>query len=294
MSKIKKAIIPAAGIGSRFLPWTKAMPKEMLPIINKPVIQYVVEECVEAGIEEIIIVTDSRKRSIEDHFDYAPLLEDQLEKAGKQQQLAEIRKIADMADFIYIRQKGPYGNATPVISSRRAVGNEPFVVVWGDQFTWAQPSRLKQCLDVFNAHQCPTFAAIKVNDEQKKHAGIGRLEPFEDNVFTLKEIVEKPGAENAPSDIMVSGAYLFTPDVFPILENLQPGKGGELWLVDAINQLCRQQQCLAVEIRDGRFQDTGNKLAYHKTVVDFMLEDPEIGEAIKEYFKAKIEHAGQP
>lgn len=291
--KITKAVIPAAGIGSRFLPWTKAMPKEMLPIVDKPVIQYIVEECVNAGIEEIVIVTDSRKRAIEDHFDYAPELENRLEKSGKIKQLTEIKRIAELADFIYIRQKGPYGNATPVISARKVLDKEPFVVLWGDQFTWAKPSRLKQCLQVFEKYQNPVFAAMKVNDEQKKHCGVGRVELMSKNLYKLEEIVEKPGPENAPSDLMVSGVYIFTSDIFPILERLTPGKDDELWLVDAVNLLCKQRDCLAVEIENGKFYDTGNKFAYHQTVVDFMLEDPEIGEKMWDYIATKLKIKGK-
>lgn len=286
--KIKKVIIPCAGIGSRFLPWTKVMPKEMLPIIDKPVIHYIVEECVEAGIEEIIIVTDSRKKAIEDYFDRAPQLEDELKQMGKLDRLAKITDIHKMAEFIYVRQKGPYGNATPVKECKNVVGNEPFAVLWGDQFIWAKPSRLRQCLDVYEKYGQATFSALKVNDEQKKHCGVGRVEKLKGNIYNLTEIVEKPGAEKAPSDLMVSGVYIFNPDIFPILDKLEQGKEGEYWLVDAINELCKSQECKAVEIKNGRFQDTGNKLAYHKTVADFMLEDPEIGKEMKDYIREKL------
>lgn len=287
--QVKKAVISAAGIGSRFLPWTKAMPKEMLPVVDKPVIQYIVEECVSAGIEQIIIVTDSRKRAIEDHFDFAPQLEEQLKKAGKTDSLREVRRIAEMADFVYIRQKGSYGNATPVLAAKNVIGNEPFVALWGDQFIWAKPSRLTQCLKAFEKYQCPLFSALKVGDYQKKTAGMGRVRPLKDNIYRLLEIVEKPGIEKSPSDLMVSGVYLFTPDIFPILENLKPGKDGELWLVDGLNKLCENKRCLAVEIEGGKFSDTGNKLAYHKTVVDFMLRDREIGGEMVEYLKEKLD-----
>jgi UTP--glucose-1-phosphate uridylyltransferase len=286
--KVKKAVISAAGIGSRFLPWTKAMPKEMLPIIDKPVIQYVVEECVEAGISEIIIVTDSRKRAIEDHFDIAPQLEEQLLQAGKTKALRQVRRIANMAKFVYVRQKGPYGNAMPTLEVSHLIKDEPFVTLWGDQFIWAKPSRLRQVLAAFNKHQCPVFSALKVGGYQKKTAGIGKIEDFEDNIYLLKKIVEKPGPKKAPSDLMVSGAYLFTPDIFPILEKLKPGRDNEFWLVDGINELCKVRRCLAVEIKNGFFNDTGNRLAYHKTVVDFMLRDPEIGSKMREYFYEKL------
>ena len=286
--QIKKAVISAAGIGSRFLPWTKAMPKEMLPIVDKPVIQYIVEECVETGINQIIVVTDSRKRAIEDHFDFAPQLEKQLEKAGKTEALKEVRRLARMADFVYVRQKGPYGNATPILEARYAIGDEPFVALWGDQFIWARPSRLGQTLAVFEKYQSPVISALKVDDEQKKTSGMGRIELLEENIYYLHEIVEKPGVAKAPSDLMVSGAYILTPDIFPILEKLKPGRDGELWLVDAINKLCKKRRCLAVEIKGGVFNDTGNKLAYHKAVIDFMLRDKEIGSKIREYLRAKL------
>jgi UTP--glucose-1-phosphate uridylyltransferase len=298
--KITKAVIPAAGIGSRFLPWTKAMPKEMLPIIDKPVIQYIVEECVEAGIEEIIIITDSRKRAIEDHFDFMPQLEDQLRKAGKKIQLQKVRRVAKLADFVYIRQKGPYGNGTPVLEAQKVVGNEPFVVLWGDQFIWAKPSRLKQCLSAYQEYNCPVFAGLKVDDERKKSSGIARVTPLKKNkkqvyskvgkgtLYKLHEIVEKPGPENAPSDLMASGVYIFTPEIFPILAKTKPGRDGEIWLVDAINKLAKKRPCLVCEVSGGRFQDTGNKLSYHKTVIDFMLEDQEIGEQIKLYMQEKL------
>lgn len=286
--KITRAVISAAGIGSRFLPWTKAMPKEMLPIVDKPVIQYIVEECVEAGIKQIIIVTDSRKRAIEDHFDFCPQLEEQLKKAGKTRALKEVRRLARMADFIYVRQKGPYGNATPVLSVKKLVDNEPFVVLWGDQFIWARPSRLTQCLQVFEKYQCPVFSALKVGDEQKKTSGIGKIECLKNNIYSLKKIIEKPGVDGEPSNLMVSGAYILTPDIFPILENLKPGKDGELWLIDGLNKLCKKRRCLAVEIVGGKFSDTGNKLAYHKTVVDFMLRDSEIGGEMVEYLRSKL------
>ncbi len=286
--KIKKAVIPCAGIGSRFLPWTKVMPKEMLPIIDKPVIHYIVEECVRAGIEQIVIVTDSRKRAIEDYFDNSLELEIQLQRMGKIDKIDKIKNIPRMAEFIYVRQKGPYGNATPVKEVKNVIGNEPFVVLWGDQFIWAEPSRLEQCLAVYEKYCEATFAALKVDDEQKKSCGVGRVEKIDNNIYELKEIVEKPGPEGAPSDLMVSGVYIFNPDIFPILDKLEPGKEGEYWLVDAINQLCKKTKCKAVEIKGGRFQDTGNKLAYHKTIIDFMLEDKEIGEKIREYIEIKL------
>jgi UTP--glucose-1-phosphate uridylyltransferase len=213
--KIKKLVIPAAGSGTRFLPATKAMPKEMLPIVDKPVIQYVVEEAVASGIEDILIVTGWHKRSIEDHFDYPFELEKRLEEAHKEKQLAEVRRIAQMANFFYVRQKGPYGNGTPVLCAKKFVGNEPFAVLWGDEFIHANPPRLKQCLDVFEKYGGPVLSGTQIKDKAAlSKYGIGKLKHVRDNVHLLKGIVEKPEPGKAPSDIAVHGAYVLTPEIF--------------------------------------------------------------------------------
>ena len=189
--KIKKAVIPAAGFGTRFLPWTKAMPKEMLPIVDKPVIQWVVEEAVEAGIEQIVIITGQHKRAIEDHFDNNTELQAHLKKTGKTQELKKLKKISQMADFVYVRQKGPYGNATPVISAEGVIGKETFVVLWGDQFIWAKPSRLKQMLAVWEKYQAPVISGIRVKPEQTSSLAIGKIKPYkEKNLFKLVDIIE--------------------------------------------------------------------------------------------------------
>jgi UTP--glucose-1-phosphate uridylyltransferase len=290
--KIKKAVIPAAGIGSRFLPWTKAIPKEMLPIVDKPVIQYVVEECVASGITDIIIVTSYHKRAIEDYFDYLPELEWRLKKQGKTNRLERIRKVADMANFMFVRQKGPYGNATPVLSAKRAVGNQPFAVLWGDQFIKADPPRLRQCLEVFEEYNSPVIAGLKVGKQEMGNRGMCDISSFKGDVFKLKKIVEKPKPSKSPSDIAAYGTYVLTPDIFPILENLSKGKDDELWLVDGINKLSKKRQVLVALLKNARLYDAGNKLNYHKTVVDFMLEDEEIGEEIKKLLLKKLEKVG--
>jgi len=286
--KITKAVIPAAGIGTRFLPWTKAMPKEMLPVVDKPVIQYVVEECVSSGIKDIIIVTSWHKRAIEDYFDYLPELEWRLKKQGKEKKLKRVKRLADLANFIFVRQKGNYGNATPVLSAKRAVGDQPFAVLWGDQFIWAQPPRLKQCLEVFEKYRQPLVAGLRVGQEEMSKRGMCQVKPYKEELFHLQKIIEKPGPKKSPSDLAAYGTYLLTPDIFPILEKLKPGKDGELWLVDAINGLCQQREALAVELKNARLYDSGNKLNYHKTVVDFMLRDKEIGPKMKAYLKEKV------
>ncbi len=285
--KIRKAVIPAAGYGIRFLPQTKAMPKEMLPVVNKPIIQYVVEEVVASGIEDIIIVTNWQKRSVEDHFDNSFELEEMLEKTGKEKELKEIRRIADLANFIYIRQKGTYGNATPVLCSEPAIGNEPFVVIWGDEFIHAQPPRLKQMIDVYNKYGGIVISGVRITDKKDvSRYGIADIEPVENKVFRIKRILEKPDPEEAPSNLATHGAYILPPEIFKAIKSLKPGKGGEVWLADAINVLRKQGvPVYACEIKNGKYYDTGNKLEYLKTVVDFGLKDAEFGKDFKKYLK---------
>jgi len=286
--KITKAVIPAAGLGTRFLPWTKSMPKEMLPIVDKPVIQYVVEECVASGINEIIIVINESKTAIENYFQPNSILEKELKKQGKTNVLKQIKKITQLAKFIFIRQTGPYGNAQPVLAAKKVIGDQPFAVLFGDQFVWAKPPRLLQCLNVFNQYQSSVIAGIKVDKEEMRNRGMCDIETFQKSVYKLKKIIEKPEPQNSPSQISAYGTYILTPDIFPILENLKLGKNNELWLVDAINQLCQKRQVLVAELINAKLYDAGNKLNYHRTVVDFMLKDLEIGEKMKQYLKEVI------
>lgn len=285
VKKIRKAVIPAAGFGTRFLPATKAMPKEMLPIVDKPIIQYVVEEAVSAGIEDIIIVTGWHKRSIEDHFDYPFELEKRLLEAGKEEQAEEVRKIANLANFIYIRQKGTYGNGTPILNARAAVGNEPFAVLWGDEFIYSEPPRLLQMMKVWEKYQSPVVSGVRVPKESVNKYGIADTEPVADGIFQIKSIVEKPSPNKAPSDLAVHGAYILPPEIFDILAELKPGKSGEIWLADAIDQLAKQQKVYAVEIQNGKYYDTGNKLEYLKAVVEFGLKHKELSREFGEYLK---------
>lgn len=284
---IRKAVIPAAGFGTRFLPQTKAMPKEMLPIVDKPVIQYVVEEIVNSGITEIIIITGWNKRSIEDHFDYPFELEKRLEQAGKEKELAEVRRIADMANFIYIRQKGPYGNATPVMCARDVVGNEPFAVLWGDEFIYSNPPRLKQMIKVYEEYGCPVISGVRIEPkEDLKRYGIAKYsKKLKKNVFELDEIVEKPDPDKAPSNLAAHGAYILPPEIFPIIEKLNPGKDRELWLPDAIDQLIRTEKVLVCEIENARYYDTGNKFEYLKTVIEFALHHKDLNGDLRNYLR---------
>lgn len=290
--KITKALIPAAGFGTRFLPQTKAMPKEMLPIVDKPVIQYVVEEVVASGIETVIIVTGANKRAIEDHFDEPnEELEQMLLEGGKTEALEQIKKISQMADFVYIRQKGPYGNGTPVLSGEAVIENESFAVVWGDEFILSDPPRLAQMMEVHEKYGGIVISGVRIEKkEDLKRYGIADIEPVEDNIFKIKRIVEKPSPEEAPSNLATHGAYILPPEIFGALKEVQPGKGGEIWLIDAINLLqSRGVPVYAVEISNAKYYDTGNKLEYMKTVVDMALLHPEINGEFEEYLKDLVD-----
>lgn len=284
--KITKAVIPAAGFGTRFLPQTKAMPKEMLPIVDKPVIQYVVEELVASGITDIIIVTGWHKRSIEDHFDYPVELIKMLEEQNKQALMEEVKRTASLANFIYVRQKGPYGNGTPVLCAKTVVGNEPFVVIWGDEFIYSDPARAKQCIDVFEKYNDPVISAVRVPEKDVSRYGIVDAINVESNVWQINKLIEKPATDEAPSNLAAHGCYVLTPDIFDILENLKPGKSNEIWLTDAIKELMKKRPIYACEIQNGKYYDTGNKLEYMKTVVDMALKHPEINGEFKAYLKS--------
>ena len=292
--KITKALIPAAGFGTRFLPQTKAMPKEMLPIVDKPVILYVVEEVVASGIEDVIIVTGATKRAIEDHFDDpSEDLAQNLVNGKKAQLLEQIKKISDMANFIYVRQKGPYGNGTPVLAGEAIIGDEAFAVIWGDEFILAEPPRLKQMIDVHEKYGGMVISGVKIEKkEDLKRYGIADLELVEGNVYKIKKIVEKPDPDSAPSDIATHGAYILPPEIFDALKRLNPGQGGEIWLTDAINLLKDEGIPLyAVVIENGKYYDTGNKLEYMKTVVELSQKHPEIGEQFSEFLKRLVDHS---
>ncbi|NQV88402.1 MAG: UTP--glucose-1-phosphate uridylyltransferase [Parcubacteria group bacterium] len=285
MSKIKKVIIPVAGLGTRFLPATKAQPKEMLPIVDKPIIQYIIESAVESGIEDIILVTGKTKRAIEDHFDQDEFLERYLIEAGKEKYAEKIRKISKLANFIYIRQKGPYGNGTPVLNAKHIIGDEPFAVLWGDDI-WNTPRvpHLKQLMDVFEKYGDPVISAMMTDDEGTGKYGIIDGVKIGDDTYEVKSIIEKPGAEKAPSRIASLGGYIFTPDIFLELEKTPVGKGNELWLVDAIARLLEKRPIYA-KIIDGDYMDIGSKLGFLKANVHFGLNDADVKDELKKYLK---------
>ena len=283
--KIRKLVIPAAGLGTRFLPATKAQPKEMLPIVDKPIIQYIIEDAVKAGIEDIIIVTGKTKRAIEDHFDQDEYLEKWLRENGKDEYANSIQKISKLANFIYIRQKGPYGNGTPVLNARPAIGNEPFAVVWGDD-VWNCPNvpQIGQLMEAFKKYETPIITALKTNDEGTKKYGIIDGEKIDKNIYKVKNITEKPGPDKTLSRLASFGGYIFTPDIFEALDNTKVGKGNELWLVDAIALLLHKLPIYATMI-EGSYYDLGSKLSWLKANVEFGLRDKEIGKDFKNFLK---------
>lgn len=289
MKKVTKAVIPAAGFGTRFLPQTKAMPKEMLPIVDKPVIQYVVEEAVASGIKDIVIVTGSSKRAIEDHFDMPNAdLVNNLIQGGKEKLLEEVKRIAEMANFIYIRQKGLYGNGTPVLSAESVIGNESFAVLWGDEFISSDPPRLSQMMKVYEKYGGVVISGVRIEQKERlSKYGIADLEPVEDKVYKINRIVEKPNPDEAPSNLATHGAYILPPEVFPALRGLKPTKGGEIWLTDAINVLREQGvPVYACEIENGTYYDTGSKIEYLKTVIEFALKHKDLNGEFREYLKS--------
>ena len=282
---IRKAVIPAAGFGTRFLPATKASPKEMMPIVDKPVIQYVVEEAVASGITDIIIITGSNKRPIEDHFDYNFELEHTLLEQGRMEQFEEIRRISDMARFIYVRQKEPLGNGHAVLCAREVIGNEPFAVLWGDDLVDSKVPCLKQLLKIYERYRNPVMAAIRVPKDRISDYGVIDGTPIEDRVWQVKSLVEKPTAETAPSDVAIVKEYILTPDIFDILADLKPGQKGEIWLTDAINILAKQRNVYAYEFEGERY-DTGDKLGFLKATIHYALKHESLNNDFRAYLSS--------
>jgi UTP--glucose-1-phosphate uridylyltransferase len=292
MQKVRKAVLAAAGFGTRFLPATKSIPKEMLPIVDKPVIQYVVEELVEAGITDIIMVTGYHKRTIEDHFDTPSVdLIENLKMGGEKKKplLDAITKISEMANFVYVRQKGPYGNGTPLMNVRHLIGDEPFIYTWSDDFISAEPSRFKQLIASYEKYGYSCMASVRAqSDADYDRYGFAAGTEIEPGVIDCTTIIEKPGKANAPSDLANVSGFLLTPDVFQyldkVLANLQPGQ--EFYYNDALKlMLADNKHVLATEIKNGKFYDTGNKLEYMKTQVEFALKDKSMGEDFREFLK---------
>jgi UTP--glucose-1-phosphate uridylyltransferase len=288
--KIRKAIIPAAGLGTRFLPATKAQPKEMLPIVDKPTIQYIVEEAVASGIEEIIIIIGRGKRSIEDHFDKSYELEDTLFKKNKLDVLEEVQKISNLVNIVYVRQKEAKGLGHAILCAKSVIGDEPFAVLLGDDIVMSDTPCMKQIIDVFEYYNSSVVAVQHVSDYEVSRYGIIKPKGIlnEANLFHIDSLVEKPKKEDAPSNYAIMGRYVLTPQIFEILARIPYGAGEELQLTDAINELNKHQAVLAFNF-NGRRYDIGDKIGFVKATIDFALERDDISEEVYEYLQNKSE-----
>lgn len=287
MSKtIKKAIIPAAGLGTRFLPATKAQAKEMLPIVDKPTLQYIIEEAIASGIEEILIVTGRNKKCIEDHFDRSVELELELEKKGKSAMLEMVQDISNMVNIHYIRQKEPKGLGHAVHCAKSFIGNEPFAVLLGDDIVDAKTPCLKQMINAYDEYKTSILGVQEVDKDKVNKYGILDVKHIEDRVYKVKDMVEKPAVEEAPSNIAILGRYIITPAIFDILENQEPGKGGEIQLTDALQTLATKEAIYAYNF-EGRRYDVGDKLGFLEATVDFALKRPELRDDFVEFLKSK-------
>lgn len=290
MKQPTKAIICAAGLGTRFLPQTKAMPKEMLPLIDRPVIQVIVEAAVAAGVTEIIIVTGSTKRAIEDHFDRSDALETELRENGKDDKADEIKRVAELANFVYVRQKGtPKGNARPILNARHLINDdEPFFVFFADDFFRSDVVWPVQLKEAYNQTGKSVISLIEVDDDGTNKYGIVSLsDQKSDRLFRLSGFVEKPGPENAPSHFASVGSYLLTPEIWPIIEKEKVGHGGEIGIADSLEELAKEGEIYGLFI-DGVWHDTGDQLKYIKAVVDLALESDEYGQELTDYLKARL------
>ncbi|RRG17524.1 UTP--glucose-1-phosphate uridylyltransferase [Weissella viridescens] len=284
MKRVRKAIIPAAGLGTRFLPATKALAKEMLPIVDKPTIQFIIEEALASGIEEILIVDGKSKRSIEDHFDSNPELENNLREKGKFDLLKMVEETTDI-NLYFIRQSHPRGLGDAVLTGKAFIGDEPFVVMLGDDLMQDEVPLTKQLIDRYEETGDSTLAVMDVpHDEVSSYGVINPQEELSDGLYRVSNFVEKPQPEDAPSDLAIIGRYLLTPEIFEELESTEPGKGGEVQLTDAIDSLNKRQQVDAHEFK-GRRYDIGSKIGFLTTNVEFGLKHPQTGEALKAYIK---------
>ncbi len=285
MKKITKAIIPVAGLGTRFLPATKAQPKEMLSIVDKPVIQFLVEEAVASGITDVIFVTGKGKRAIEDHFDYAPELEEVLRKKGKHDQLKEIRRISELARFSYVRQKEPKGDGDAILTAAHLIGDEPVAVLFGDDLIWGIEPALKQMMRVYEKHGGSVVALEKVTRSELHHYGIVKVKDIGERVCKIEGLIEKPKAEDAPSDLGVIGKYIITPEVLATLTKVRVGEHEELRLAHALDKVARTGgKVFGLEPEGERF-DCGSKIGFLKATVRFGLEHPETKDDLKEFLK---------
>ena len=294
--RIRKAVFPAAGLGTRFLPATKAQPKEMLPLVDKPAIQYVIEEAVASGVETVIIVTGRGKNAIEDHFDVAFELEKTLEERGKTEALDEIRRIANLVRVCYVRQKEPLGLGHAVLSARDLVGDEPFAVLLGDDIIESKVPCLKQLMSIYDEHRCSIIAVERIDRTRTKDYGVVEVAPLQssgkppagqggrESVHEVRDLVEKPEPSEAPSDLAIIGRYILTSGIFEQLESTAPDRGGEIQLTNGLRSLLRKEKIMAYEF-EGKRYDTGNKLGFLKATVEFALRREDLGEEFRRYLR---------
>ncbi|WP_026694370.1 UTP--glucose-1-phosphate uridylyltransferase GalU [Peribacillus kribbensis] len=286
--KVRKAIIPAAGLGTRFLPATKAMPKEMLPIVDKPTIQYIVEEAIESGIEDIIIVTGKGKRAIEDHFDHSFELEQNLLEKGKLELLSEVQKSSKMVDIHYIRQKEPKGLGHAIWCARKFIGHEPFAVLLGDDIVQAEKPCLKQMIELYDRYKASILGVQTVPQQDVSRYGIADGVNIGERFYTIKSLVEKPKVEEAPSNLAIMGRYILNPKIFEILTEQNPGAGGEIQLTDAISRLNQFEAVYAYDFVGTRY-DVGEKMGFIQTTIEFALQRPELHKDLLEYLSNVLE-----
>lgn len=286
--KVKKAIIPAAGLGTRMLPNTKSIPKEMLPLVDKPVIQYIVEEAVAAGIEQILIITNRGKAAMEDYFDYVPDLEERLLRDGKTEAAATIRQVADMAEVFYVRQKETKGLGHAVWRAKTFVGNEPFAVLLGDDIMLSETPVLQQLVNVAEKYNCSAIASREMADDQIGKYSSLAISPLEERVFRITDMNEKPTPEEKLSNHAIMGRYVLTPAIFDILEQTPPGRNNEIQLTDGMRALCHREMMTAVDF-EGKRYDTGNLCGYLEATIDYALRNPEAGPWLRHFLQEKVQ-----
>ena len=292
--KVRKAVIPAAGLGTRMLPATKTVPKEMLPMVDKPVIQYIIEEAVASGIEDILIVTNRAKSAMDDYFDYYPELETRLLQSGKERELVEVRRAADLANIFYVRQKETRGLGHAIYRAKRFVGDEPFAVLLGDDIMRAKKPVTLQLIEGAEKYGASAVGVQKVSTEAISRYSSVKVQPLEERIFDVSDMNEKPTPQQMFSNYAILGRYVLTPDIFDILENVKPGYGGEIQLTDGLRELCKKNRMVAVDF-EGRRYDTGNICGFLEATIDFALEHKATAAWLRQFLKekaAQLEHKG--
>ena len=284
--RVRKAVIPAAGLGTRMLPATKTIPKEMLPLVDKPVIQYIIEEAVEAGIEDILIITNRAKSAMDDYFDYHPELEERLLRSGKEEEAEIVRRSADLANIFYVRQKETRGLGHAVGRAKRFVGDEPFAVLLGDDVMFSEKPVLGQLIAAAEKYNCSAVGTQSVEDSAISKYSSLKVSPLGDRIYSVSDMNEKPSPEEKFSNYAILGRYVLTPAIFDILENTPPGHGGEIQLTDGLRELCRIEKMLAVDF-EGRRYDTGNLKGFLEATIDYSLLHPETADWLKDFIKEK-------